>query len=324
MLIKKRPRRNRKMSALRDLIQDTHLSMNDLLLPCFVISGSKEIQNVESLPGVCRYTSDELIKYLEVFVACGLKGILLFFVINDEDKDANASVALNESFWGYEVINEIKKKYPNLCVMSDLALDPFTLCGHDGLVDQEKILNDESVNVMGKIALLMSEAGADFIAPSDMMDGRIGVFRDLLDRHGYQDVGLLSYTAKYASNFYGPFRDVMGSHPSFGDKKTYQLNPANYREARREAFLDEQEGADILLVKPALPYLDIVAQLRKDTDLPIAAYHVSGEYAMCVAAGERGWLDTKQVLLESLMSIKRAGADIIFTYGISQVMDEIS
>ncbi len=272
------------------------------------------------MPGVYRQSIDLTVRRCEAMLKKGIKGVDLFPVISEESKDRFGTESHNPNGLLQRAIRALKQELPELWVMADIALDPFTSHGHDGIVnDHQEILNDPTLAALGRMVLTCAEAGADMIAPSDMMDGRVGYFRGLLDQAQFESVGILSYTAKYASAFYGPFRDALHSAPKFGDKKTYQMDPANVREALLEASLDEAEGADMLMVKPALPYLDVIVKLRETSHLPIAAYHVSGEYAMIQAAAQNGWIDGKKVLHESLLSIKRAGASFILTYGCEQV-----
>jgi porphobilinogen synthase len=263
-----------------------------------------------------------MIKEAQALFALGVKAVDLFVVVPSEKKDRMGSEALKEGNLLVRAIKALKNALPEMCVMVDIALDPFTDHGHDGLInDRGEIINDPTLETLGKMSLLAAEAGADVVAPSDMMDGRVSYIRSVLDSQGFTDVSIMSYAAKYASAFYGPFRDALHSAPKFGDKKTYQMDPANSREALLECALDELEGADILLIKPALPYLDIVAKVREVTQLPIAAYHVSGEYAMVKAAAQNGWIDGNRVMYESLLSIKRAGADFILTYAAREMSE---
>ena len=316
-----RPRRNRKTSAIRSLVEETTLKPQDLVAPFFLIPGSNRKEAISTMPGIERLTIDHLLKESEKLHIGGIPAIGLFPVIGKENKDSQASYALNPDGLIPQAVQLLKREIPSLCVITDIALDPFTNHGHDGIVDDSgDVLNDKTVLLLAQMALIHAQAGADIVAPSDMMDGRIGSIRRYLDRHHYQNVGILSYAAKYASSLYGPFRDALGSQLSFGNKKGYQMNPANVREALREASLDEEEGADMLMVKPALYYLDVITQLKAQSHLPICAYHVSGEYAMVMAAHEKGMLDADSVFLEALLSIKRAGADFIFTYAASRVL----
>jgi porphobilinogen synthase len=277
------------------------------------------------MPGVDRLSPDLIVEEARWLYEMGVPAIDLYAVCPPERKDPTGQEAWRQGNLLHQTRERLKSAVPDLILMVDVALDPFTSHGHDGIVDEKGyVVNDATVEALGKMTLAAVERGADIIAPSDMMDGRVAYLRDLLDESGYIDVGILSYTAKYASAFYGPFRDALYSAPKFGDKKSYQLNPANRREALYEAELDIEEGADMLLVKPGLPYLDILAALRAMTDLPLGAYHVSGEYSMVMAAAERGWLDADRVFLESLIAFKRAGADFIFTYTARRILPLIS
>lgn len=309
-----RPRRNRKSAAIRDLIQETQLTTKDLVYPVFVVEGSKQIQAIKDMPGQSRHSVDELLKLCEELLNLGVSAIDLFPKIEEALKDQKASEALNKKGLIPRAVAEVKKRFPELLVFTDIALDPFSADGHDGLVKEGQILNDETVQVLAQMALVHAEAGADFVSPSDMMDGRVKAIRQALDHKNFTDVGILSYTAKYASGFYGPFRSALDSAPKSGDKKTYQMDPANSREALRELKLDVSEGADIVMVKPALSYLDIISLFKKHSPVPVAAYNVSGEYSMIKAAAEKGWINEERIMMETLTSIKRAGADIIFTY----------
>ncbi len=316
-----RPRRLRRSQNLRELIAETHLLANDFVWPVFLIDkeGAAE-EAIPAMPGCTRKSLDQLYRELEELLPLGLTSLALFPVIPVELKSSGAEEAFNPEGFLPKAIAEIKRHFPELVLFSDIALDPYSTEGHDGLVENGEVLNDETLVVLGKQALAHAQSGVDFVAPSDMMDGRVGYIRNLLDEEGYEDVGILSYTAKYASSFYGPFREALDSAPRFGDKKTYQMNPQNKREALREAMLDEDEGADILMVKPALSYLDVISALAENSTLPIAAYNVSGEYSMIKAAAEKGWLDEKQAVLEKLTSIKRAGAKVIFSYHTPDVL----
>lgn len=316
----KRLRRNRKSASLRELISETTLLPKHLVAPLFVIEGKSVREAIESMPGVFRLSLDELVKEVTTLYKLGIRAVDLFPVIPSTKKDASGSEAFREDNLLMRSIITLKKEIPEMCLMVDVALDPYTDHGHDGLINAEGIiLNDETVRALAKMSLLAAEAGVDLVAPSDMMDGRVKFIRQSLDHAGYIHVGILSYAAKYASALYGPFRDALHSAPKFGDKKSYQMDPANVREALLECALDEDEGADMLLIKPALAYLDVIAKVRERTNLPIAAYHVSGEYAMVKAAAERGWIDGQKVLLEHLVSIKRAGADFILTYASAEI-----
>lgn len=313
--LRKRPRRNRKSEAIRSLVEETNLRPSRLIAPLFVVDGTKRKEPIASMPKVQRESIDLIIPHIIELYQLGIRAIALFPVINPALKDLRASEALNPNNIACQAIKAIKQEIPNICVIADVALDPFTSHGHDGLVEKGIILNDPSLNVLNEMACLLAHAGADIVAPSDMMDGRIGSIRKALDQATFSEVSILSYTAKYASSLYGPFRDALGSTLQFGDKKTYQMNPANRKEAIREALLDEEEGADFLLVKPALSFLDVISDIKEKTNIPVGAYQVSGEWAMIMAAGERGWINPRDVLMETLISIRRAGADFIFTYG---------
>jgi len=315
-----RPRRLRRNESLRRMVRETELSVNDLIYPMFVTEGENQKVEVASMPGCYRFSLDLLLKEVAEIAALGIPAIALFPVISESKKDETGSESYNPKGLVQETVAAIKAQTPELVVITDVALDPFTSHGHDGLLDESGyILNDETVEVLAKMALSQARAGADMVAPSDMMDGRIGAIRQALDTEGFTNVGILAYSAKYASAYYGPFRDALDSAPKSGDKKTYQMDPANAIEAIKEVELDIAEGADIVMVKPALPYLDIIRQIRDVTDVPVAAYNVSGEYAMIKAAGEKGWIDEKKVMLETLLSIKRAGATLILTYFAKEV-----
>ncbi|MDX2171727.1 MAG: porphobilinogen synthase [Bacteroidota bacterium] len=309
-----RPRRNRKSQTIRNMTQENWVNTSDLIFPLFLTEGKNKKSEIASMPNIYRYSSDLLIKEIESCLKLGLSTFCLFPSISDSIKDKKATESFNKKGLYPTTIKEIKKQFPEVIIMTDVAMDPYSSDGHDGLVKNGKILNDETIDILCKMALTQAEAGADIIGPSDMMDGRVGAIRDILDDNNFTDVSIMSYTAKYASAFYGPFRDALDSAPKFGDKKTYQMNPANSKEALLEADLDANEGADFLMVKPALSYLDVIKLLNENFSLPIAAYNVSGEYAMVKAAGAKGWIDSDKVRDEILLSIKRAGADIILTY----------
>ena len=320
-----RPRRNRKMGAIRQLVQETHLVSSQLIAPLFILEGTKRKEELEMMPGVFRYSIDCALKEVKELYALGIRAIDLFAVICDEKKCSEGREAVNEQGLLFQAIREIKHCCPEMCVMADIALDPFTDHGHDGLInDNYEIVNDATVSQLSEMSLLAAQAGVDVVAPSDMMDGRVGSIRNALDQEGFTNVSILSYAAKYASSLYGPFREAVGSSLAFGDKRTYQMSPENRREAIREALLDEKEGADLLLIKPALLYLDILSDVKQHTHLPVGAYHVSGEYAMVMAAAEKGWLDASKVFYESLLSIKRAGADFILTYAAKQIATQLA
>ncbi|WP_353137608.1 porphobilinogen synthase [Pseudopedobacter sp.] len=317
-----RPRRNRKSQVIRDMVQENHLRASDLIFPLFIIDGQNRKTEVSSMPGIYRYSIDLLLKEVESCMNLGLKAFDLFPNIEESKKDKVATESLNKDGIYLRAIREVKKNFPEACVITDVAMDPYSSDGHDGLVENGEILNDETLEILAKMSLAHAEAGADIIAPSDMMDGRVGYIREALDGQGFKNTSIMSYTAKYASAFYGPFRDALESAPKFGDKKTYQMNPANQREALIEAALDVEEGADFLMVKPALAYLDVIKVLKDNFDLPIAAYNVSGEYAMIKSAVQKGWLEEGRTITEILMGMKRAGADVILTYHAKEVLEK--
>lgn len=310
----RRPRRNRKSEAVRSMLEETHVTTDDLILPLFLLDGKNQRVEVGSMPGIFRLSADLMLKEVEECLKLGIRAFDIFPAVEDSHKDKIASKSYDPKFFYLRALREIKQQFPEACIMTDVAMDPYSSDGHDGLVKDGKIVNDETLEILGKMALAQAETGIDILGPSDMMDGRVGYLRDVLDKNGFTDVSIMSYTAKYASGFYNPFRDALDSAPKFGDKKTYQMNPANRREALIEAQLDTQEGADFLMVKPALAYLDIIQLLKSNSSLPIAAYNVSGEYSMIKAAALKGWLDGERVMKETLLSIKRAGADVILTY----------
>lgn len=314
MSIVQRPRRNRKSSAIRSMVEETKVTTDDLIFPLFLIDGQNTKTEVGSMPGIFRLSVDLMLKEIEECLKLGINTFDVFPAVEDQWKDKTATKSYDHAFFYLRALRLIKKEFPEACIMTDVAMDPYSSDGHDGLVKDGKILNDETLEILGRMALAQAETGIDIIGPSDMMDGRVGYIRNVLDENGFTDVSIMSYTAKYASAFYNPFRDALDSAPKFGDKKTYQMNPANRREALREAQLDEMEGADFLMVKPALAYLDIIRLLKDNTSLPVAAYNVSGEYSMIKAAAQKGWLDGERVMKETLLSIKRAGADVILTY----------
>ncbi|WP_080238031.1 porphobilinogen synthase [Spirosoma rigui] len=310
----RRPRRNRQSAVIRDMVQETRLSVTDFILPLFVMEGQNVRSEVKSMPGIYRLSIDNLLQEVQECVDLGVKTFGLFPNLPEAKKDKYATESYNPDGLYQQTIRAIKDRFPEVVVMTDIAMDPYSSDGHDGIVENGKILNDPTLEVLGKMAVAQARAGADIVGPSDMMDGRIGYIRQVLDENNFHEVAIMAYTAKYASAFYGPFRDALDSAPKFGDKKTYQMNPANSREAIIEAQLDYTEGADFLMVKPALPYLDIIKLLADNFKLPISAYNVSGEYAMIKAASQLGWLDGQKAMVESLLSIKRAGASIILTY----------
>jgi porphobilinogen synthase len=307
-----RPRRLRRTDALRRLVRETHLRPEDFIYPMFVVPGKGVREAVPSMPGVFRCSVDQLVKEAREAYEVGVPGVLLFGL--PEKKDETGSEAASPKGAVQQAVRALKKQVPELLVITDVCLCGYTSHGHCGLIHQGEVDNDATLEVLAQVAVSHAEAGADLVAPSDMMDGRVAAIREALDERGFEMVAILSYAVKYASSFYGPFRDAAESTPAFGDRRAYQMDPANVREALKEAALDVEEGADILMVKPALPYLDVIAQLAGEFDQPIAAYQVSGEYAMLKAAAEKGWLNEEAVMLESLTAIKRAGADMILTY----------
>jgi len=309
-----RPRRNRKSAAVRFHAQETHLHVGQLIYPLFLFDGKNMKQEVSSLPGNYRWSLDRLIPEVEACLKLGITTFVLFPAVCENLKDKIASYSYAEDNFYLHAIHTLKTTFPECCIMTDVAMDPYSSDGHDGYVSNGQILNDETLPILGKMAVAQAQAGADILGPSDMMDGRVGYIREAIDKEGFTNVSIMSYTAKYASAFYGPFRDALDSAPKSGDKKTYQMNPANKREALLEAELDMSEGADYLMVKPALPYLDIIHILKENCNIPIAAYNVSGECAMLIAACQNGWLDFDKAMPEMLLSIKRAGADVILTY----------
>ena len=309
-----RPRRNRKSEAIRNLVEENQVTTSDFILPLFLLEEAQASIEVDSMPGIFRLGLDKMLFEIESCLKLGIKAFDVFPVVAESYKDKTATRSYDDSFFYQKALATIKQEFPEVAIMTDVALDPYNSDGHDGIVKDGKILNDETLEVLGKQALSQARCGIDIIGPSDMMDGRVGYIREVLDDNGFTDVSIMSYTAKYASAFYGPFRDALDSAPKSGDKKTYQMNPANQREALIEADLDVDEGADFLMVKPALAYLDVIKLLKDNYAQPIAAYNVSGEYAMLKAAAEKGWLDYDRVMAETLLSIKRAGADIILTY----------
>jgi len=316
MSLLQRPRRNRKNDAIRSMVRESSVTPHDLIAPLFVREGKNERTPILSMPGHARLSIDQLVTEARELYALGVQCVALFPAIEAAKKTSDAREAWNPDNLNLRAIKEIKNALPAMHILGDIALDPYSSDGHDGLVDPKtgEILNDATLEALARQSIASAQAGVDILGPSDMMDGRIAHLRRALDGEGYTNVSLMSYTAKYASAFYGPFRDALDSAPKKGDKKTYQMDPANGREALREASLDEAEGADILMVKPGLPYLDVVYRLRQHSALPIAVYNVSGEYAMIKAAAERGWIDGERAMMESLVSFKRAGADIILTY----------
>ena len=328
MNLHQRPRRNRKSPAVRAMVREIVLTPSDFVYPLF-IHDLEENEDITSMPGCRRWSLAGLVKEAGEAHALGIPGVILFPAIDDTLKSSGAEESVNPEGLVPRAVRALKEAHPSLVVITDVALDPYNSDGQDGLVSRGEngtfeILNDETVEVLCRQALCHAEAGADMVGPSDMMDGRVGAIRAALDRAGHEQVSILSYTAKYASAYYGPFRGALDSAPKEGDKKSYQMDPANIREAVRELRLDEEEGADMIMVKPAGPYLDVIATLREETSLPLAAYQVSGEYLMIKSASAAGWLDEKAVVLESLLGIKRAGADVILTYFAKEAARELA
>lgn len=309
-----RNRRLRQSPAIRQLVSESQLTVNDLMLPLFVKEGTQVKEPISAMPGCYRLSLDLLQEEVKSVSDMGIKALLLFVMVDDALKDNKGTEALNPEGLMQRAVRTVKTTTPEMVVMTDVALDPYSSYGHDGIVEKGKILNDPTVEVLAQMALSHAQAGADFVAPSDMMDGRIQKIRTVLESAGLTDTGIMSYSAKYASAFYGPFREVLDSAPGFGDKKTYQMDPANRLEALTETLRDIEEGADMVMVKPGLAYLDIIRDIRENVEVPIAAYQVSGEFAMLKAAADKGWLDHDAVMMEQLLAFKRAGANLIATY----------
>ena len=309
-----RPRRNRKSAAIRDMVQETQLGVEHLIFPVFLKDGSDIKEPIDSLPNIYRFSVDVLLKEIESCLELGIRVFDIFPAVAESLKDKTGTYSFNMDSFYLKAIQKIKERFPEATLMSDVALDPYSSDGHDGLVKDGKILNDETLPILAKMSVAQAQAGIDIIGPSDMMDGRVGVIREALDNAGYTETSIMSYTAKYASSFYGPFRDALKSAPKSGDKKTYQINPANKSEALIEAQLDIEEGADMIMVKPAICYLDVIHLLKENFATPVTAYNVSGEYAMVHAAAQKGWLNYDSAMCEMLLSIRRAGADGILTY----------
>jgi len=309
-----RPRRNRRTESIREMVRETCLAPGHLVLPVFVHEAA-EAHPIASMPGHARLGIDGIVDLARRASALGVRGLALFPAIDEALKDPRGAESKNAHGLLQRTTRALKKATPEVTLFTDVALDPYSSDGHDGVVINGEIDNEVTVPILAEMAVAQARAGTDYVAPSDMMDGRVGAIREALDTAGFSRVGIMSYAVKYASAFYGPFRDALDSAPRAGDKKTYQMDPANKREALREIELDEAEGADILMVKPGLPYLDVIQTVHENSALPVAAYHVSGEYAMLKSAAEKGWLDFEQCLLESLLSMRRAGANLIFTYG---------
>jgi porphobilinogen synthase len=317
-----RLRRLRRNETLRRMVRETTLRRDDLVLPLFVVEGRGVCEPVASMPGVSRFSVDTVVREAKRVVAAGVPAVILFGV--PDDKDARGSLADAADGIVQRAVEAMKAAEPDLCVITDVCLCEYTDHGHCGIIEDGEVANDPSVARIAASALSHARAGADVVAPSDMMDGRVGAIRDCLDANGFSDVAILAYAATFASAFYGPFREAAGSEPAFGDRRSYQMDPPNRREAMREMRADLDEGADVLMVKPALPYLDLLAEARREFDVPLAAYHVSGEYAMIHAAAQRGWLDGPRAMDESLLAIKRAGADWILTYAALDVAERLA
>ncbi len=319
--IRQRPRRLRKVPELRELVAENQLNVSDFVYPLFLLPGKGQRVAIQSLPGIFRLSLDQALKEIESCAKLGLASFALFPVISDEEKDSYGSASWDSNGLLPICIREIKKAFPQTVLFTDVALDPYSSDGHDGFVQNGEVLNDPTLKLLTRMALIQADAGADFVAPSDMMDGRVGFLRQHLDGAGFQNVGIMAYSAKYASSFYGPFREALDSAPKFGDKKTYQMDYRNTREALREVKLDLQEGADMVMIKPALAYLDIIHRVKKISSVPVAAYNVSGEFALVKIAAEKGLMTAEQGMLETLTSIKRAGADVIFSYFAREVAE---
>ncbi len=318
-----RPRRNRRSDALRRLVREHHLRPDDFIWPMFVVDGKETRQPIGAMPGIERLSIEHAVAAARHAYELGIPAVALFPALDDTKKTALAKESTNSKGLVQRTVRALKDALPELLVITDVAMDPYSSDGHDGIVRDGIIVNDETLDVLAAMAVSQAEAGADLVAPSDMMDGRVGAIRSALDDAGFTDVGILAYSAKYASAFYGPFRSALDSAPRHGDKKTYQMDPANVREAIREVLLDEEEGADLVMVKPGLAYLDVIRAVREVTELPLAAYNVSGEYAMVKAAAANGWIDGDAVMAEILLGFKRAGADVILSYAAVEVAERI-
>jgi porphobilinogen synthase len=314
MYLQKRPRILRNNPAIRSMIAETTLTPTDFILPMFIDEGENVEFEIPSMPGYFRRSIDGTVKEVKELWSMGIKSVLLFVKAADDLKDNTGKEAWNSDGLMQRSIKAIKEAVPEMVVMTDVALDPYSIYGHDGIVENGEIVNDATVEALVKMSLSHAKAGADFVAPSDMMDGRIFAIRKALEENNFTKTGIMAYSAKYASCFYGPFRDALDSAPGFGDKKTYQMDYANRGEAVKEALMDEEEGADIVMVKPAMAYLDIIREVKNSVHIPVSAYHVSGEYALIKAGAKMGWINEEKAILESLTSIKRAGADLIATY----------
>lgn len=314
MYLQRRNRILRQSPAIRAMVRETILSPNDFIVPLFIVEGENIVSEISSMPGYFRRSLDLTIKDVKELWAMGLKSVLLFIKCDDTLKDNKGTEALNPNGLMQRSIRAIKDAVPEMLIMTDVALDPFSSYGHDGIVENNEIVNDATVEVLAAMSVSHAAAGADFVAPSDMMDGRIAAIRQALEENNFSKTGIMSYSAKYASCFYGPFRNALDSAPGFGDKKSYQMDYANRIEAVRETLMDIEEGADIVMIKPALSYLDIIREIKNTVDVPVSAYNISGEYAMIKAAAKMGWIEEDKAILETLCSIKRAGADLIATY----------
>jgi|TARA_B100001142_G_scaffold330277_1_gene397587 porphobilinogen synthase len=319
-----RPRRLRSSETLRNLIKETTISPSDFLVPLFIISGENKIEEISSMPNYFKRSIDLTLKQIESLRKIGLNSFLLFAQIDDKLKDNYGKEAINKDGLMQRGIREIKNKFPDVLLMTDVALDPYSIHGHDGVVENSKIINDITIEILSNMSLSHVKAGADFVAPSDMMDGRIKIIRETFESNGFHNAGIMSYSAKYASCFYGPFRDALNSTPGFGDKKEYQMDFSNRSEAVREVNLDIKEGADIVMVKPGISYLDIIRDLKNNCNIPISSYQVSGEYAMIKLAAKQGWIDEDQAILETSIAFKRAGASFIASYFAEQAVKLIS
>jgi len=314
MILHKRNRILRQSPAIRALVAETLLTTNDFIVPLFIVEGENIKEEIASMPNYYRRSLDNTVKEVKELWSLGLKSVLIFVKCKDELKDNKGTEAVNAAGLMQRSVRAIKDACPEMLIMTDVALDPFSSYGHDGIVERNEIVNDATVEVLAKMSVSHAEAGADFVAPSDMMDGRVGAIRCALEESNFTKTGIMSYSAKYASCFYGPFRDALDSAPGFGDKKSYQMDYANRTEALKETLIDIEEGADIVMIKPALAYLDIIRDIKNNVTIPVSAYNISGEYAMIKAAAKMGWLDESKAILETLTAIKRAGADMIATY----------
>jgi len=319
-----RNRRLRTSETLRNLIRESTITADDFLVPLFIIEGENKKQEIKSMPNYFKMSIDLILKEIKILHTLGLKSVLLFAQVEENLKDNYGTEAINKNGLMQRAIKSIKNKFPDILIMSDIALDPYSSYGHDGVVENGIIVNDITNDILAKMSLTHIEAGADFVAPSDMMDGRVKSIRTILEKEGYHDAGIMSYSAKYASSFYGPFRDALESKPGFGDKKTYQMDIGNREEAINEVRSDIEEGADIVMIKPGISYLDIIRDIKNNFNIPISAYQVSGEYAMIKAASKNGWIDENQTILETSIAFKRAGASFIASYFAKDVIKLIS